>query len=123
MRLTKNQTKNYKKYYVVYRILDLSNKKSYIGAHKIRFQNEDDGYICSSKLVLALFYKNPKNFKKTILARFSTAREADRFEKKSIKKYDSFRNGYNRTKDGGPYRAGRNVRKINGKYYVIRRKQ
>ncbi len=122
MRLTKNQTKNYKKYYVVYRILDLSNKKSYIGAHKIRFQNEDDGYICSSKLVLALFYKNPKNFKKTILARFSTAREADRFEKKSIKKYDSFRNGYNRTKDGGPYRAGRNVRKINGKYYVIRRK-
>lgn len=122
MRLTKNQTKNYKKYYVVYRILDLLNKKSYIGAHKIRFQNEDDGYICSSKLVLALFYKNPKNFKKTILARFSTAREADRFEKKSIKKYDSFRNGYNRTKDGGPYRAGRNVRKINGKYYVIRRK-
>ena len=122
MRLTKNQSKNYKKYYVVYRILDLSNKKSYIGAHKIRFQNEDDGYICSSKLVLALFYKNPKNFKKTILARFSTAREADRFEKKSIKKYDSFRNGYNRTKDGGPYRAGRNVRKINGKYYVIRRK-
>lgn len=122
MRLTKNQTKNYKKYYVVYRILDLSNKKSYIGAHKIRFQNEDDGYICSSKLVLALFYKNPKNFKKTILARFSTAREADRFEKKSIKKYDSFRNGYNRTKDGGPYRAGRNVRKINGKYYKIRRK-
>lgn len=123
MRLTKNQTKNYKKYYIVYRILDLSNKKSYIGAHKIRFQNEDDGYICSSKLVLALFYKNPKNFKKTILARFSTAREADRFEKKSIKKYDSFRNGYNRTKDGGPYRAGKNVRKINGKYYVIRRKQ
>lgn len=123
MRLTKKQTKNYKKYYVVYRILDLSNKKSYIGAHKIRFQNEDDGYICSSKLVLALFYKNPKNFKKTILARFSTAREADRFEKKSIKKYDSFRNGYNRTKDGGPYRAGRNVRKINGKYYVVRRKQ
>lgn len=122
MRLTKNQTKNYKKYYVVYRILDLSNKKSYIGAHKIRFQNEDDGYICSSKLVLALFYKNPKNFKKTILARFSTAREADRFEKKSIKKYDSFRNGYNRTKDGGPYRAGRNVRKINGKYYTVRRK-
>lgn len=122
MRLTKNQTKNYKKYYVVYRILDLSNKKSYIGAHKIRFQNEDDGYICSSKLVLALFYKNPKNFKKTILARFSTAREADRFEKKSIKKYDSFRSGYNRTKDGGPYRAGRNVRKINGKYYSIRRK-
>lgn len=122
MRLTKNQTKNYKKYYIVYRILDLSNKKSYIGAHKIRFQNEDDGYICSSKLVLALFYKNPKNFKKTILARFSTAREADRFEKKSIKKYDSFRNGYNRTKDGGPYRAGRNVRKINGKYYTIRRK-
>lgn len=122
MRLTKNQTKNYKKYYVVYRILDLSNKKSYIGAHKIRFRNEDDGYICSSKLVLALFYKNPKNFKKTILARFSTAREADRFEKKSIKKYDSFRNGYNRTKDGGPYRAGRNVRKINGKYYSIRRK-
>ena len=122
MRLTKNQTKNYKKYYVVYRILDLSNKKSYIGAHKIRFQNEDDGYICSSKLVLALFYKNPKNFKKTILARFSTAREADRFEKKSIKKYDSFRNGYNRTKDGGPYRAGRNVRKINGKYYSLRRK-
>lgn len=122
MRLTKNQTKNYKKYYIVYRILDLSNKKSYIGAHKIRFQNEDDGYICSSKLVLALFYKNPKNFKKTILARFSTAREADRFEKKSIKKYDSFRNGYNRTKDGGPYRAGRNVRKINGKYYSIRRK-
>lgn len=123
MRLTKNQIKNYKKYYVVYRILDLSNKKSYIGAHKIRFQNEDDGYICSSKLVLALFYKNPKNFRKTILARFSTAREADRFEKKSIRKYDSFRNGYNRTKDGGPYRAGRNVRKINGKYYVIRRKQ
>lgn len=122
MRLTKNQTKKYKKYYVVYRILDLSNKKSYIGAHKIRFQNEDDGYICSSKLVLALFYKNPKNFKKTILARFSTAREADRFEKKSIKKYDSFRNGYNRTKDGGPYRAGRNVRKINGKYYTVRRK-
>lgn len=122
MRLTKNQTKNYKKYYVVYRILDLSNKKSYIGAHKIRFQNEDDGYICSSKLVLALFYKNPKNFKKTILARFSTAREADRFEKKSIKKYDSFRNGYNRTKDGGSYRAGRNVRKINGKYYTVRRK-
>lgn len=122
MRLTKNQTKNYKKYYIVYRILDLSNKKSYIGAHKIRFQNEDDGYICSSKLVLALFYKNPKNFKKTILARFSTAREADRFEKKSIKKYDSFRNGYNRTKDGGPYRAGRNVRKINGKYYTVRRK-
>ena len=122
MRLTKNQTKNYKKYYVVYRILDLSNKKSYIGAHKIRFQNEDDGYICSSKLVLALFYKNPKNFKKTILARFSTAREADRFEKKSIKKYDSFRNGYNRTKDGGPYRAGRNIRKINGKYYTVRRK-
>ena len=122
MRLTKNQTKNYKKYYIVYRILDLSNKKSYIGAHKIRFQNEDDGYICSSKLVLALFYKNPKNFKKTILARFSTAREADRFEKKSIKKYDSFRNGYNRTKDVGPYRAGRNVRKINGKYYSIRRK-
>ena len=123
MRLTKNQTKNYKKYYIVYRILDLSNKKSYIGAHKIRFQNEDDGYICSSKLVLALFYKNPKNFRKTILARFSTAREADRFEKKSIRKYDSFRNGYNRTKDDGPYRAGRNVRKINGKYYVIRRKQ
>ena len=123
MRLMKNQTKNYKKYYIVYRILDLSNKKSYIGAHKIRFQNEDDGYICSSKLVLALFYKNPKNFRKTILARFSTAREADRFEKKSIRKYDSFRNGYNRTKDGGPYRAGRNVRKINGKYYVIRRKQ
>ena len=122
MRLTKNQTKNYKKYYIVYRILDLSNKKSYIGAHKIRFQNEDDGYICSSKLVLALFYKNPKNFKKTILARFSTAREADRFEKKSIKKYDSFRNGYYRTKDCGPYRAGRNVRKINGKYYSIRRK-
>lgn len=121
MKIRKNQTSKFNKYYIVYRILDLSNKKSYIGAHKIRFQNENDGYICSSKLVLALVRKNPKNFKKIILARFTTAREADRFEKKSIKKFDSFRNGYNRTKDGGPYRAGRNVRKINNQYFTIRR--
>lgn len=123
MRLTKNQLKNYNKYYIVYRIVDLSNRKSYIGAHKIRNQNENDGYICSSKLVLALYYKNPKNFKKLILARFSTAREADRFEKKSIKKYDSFKNGYNRTKDGGPYRAGRNVRRIGNNYFVLKKRK
>lgn len=123
MRLTKNQLKNYNKYYIVYRIVDLSNRKSYIGAHKIRHQNENDGYICSSKLVLALYYKNPKNFKKLILARFSTAREADRFEKKSIKKYDSFKNGYNRTKDGGPYRAGRNVKRIGNNYFVLKKRK
>lgn len=119
MKLKKNQLSQYKKYYIVYRIVDLSNNKSYIGAHKIKNNNEDDGYICSSKLVLSLVRKNPKNFKKLILARFSTAREADRFEKKSITKFDSFRNGYNRTKDGGPYRAGRNVRKINNRYFTI----
>lgn len=123
MRLTKIQSKQYKKYYIVYRIYDIKNKKSYCGAHKIRYNNENDGYICSSKLVLALFYKNPQNFKRYILARFSTAREADRFEKKSIKKYDSFRNGYNRTADGGPYRAGRNVKKISGNYFYVRRKK
>lgn len=121
MRLTKKQSQNYKKYYIVYRLLDVSNNKSYCGAHKIKFNIENDGYICSSKLVLALYYKNPKNFKRYILARFSTAREADRFEKKSIRKYDSFRNGYNRTIDGGPYRAGKNIRRIGKNYFIVRR--
>lgn len=123
MKLRKNQTKNYKKYYIVYRILDLTNNKSYIGAHKIKFNNENDGYICSSKLVLALYFKNPKNFKKFILGRFSTAREADRYEKKCITKFDSFKNGYNRTRDGGTYRAGRGVKKIGVHYYTTRRKK
>ena len=86
-------------------------------------ENENDGYICSSKLVLALYFKNPKNFKKFILGRFSTAREADRYEKKCITKFDSFKNGYNRTKDGGTYRAGRGVKKIGVHYYTTRRKR
>lgn len=120
MRLTKSQCKQYKKYYIVYRILDSSNKKSYCGAHKIRNNNENDGYICSSKLVLALYYKNPKNFKRFILGRFSTAREADRFEKKSINRYNSFKNGYNRTKNGGTYRANTKSKKIGSQFFSVK---
>lgn len=121
MRLTKLQAKRYKKYYIVYRIHNSQEKQSYIGCHKIRFGVEQDGYICSSTLVFALIKKNPKVFSKTILARYSTAKEADRAEKRFIKKYDTFRNGYNRTKDGGHYTANERNRKC-GKIKEKRRK-
>ena len=105
MKLTKLQAKTKNKYYVVYKISNSQTKKHYIGCHKIKYGKEDDGYICSSKFVLALIYKDPKLFSKTILARYSTAKEADRAEKRFIKKYNSFEKGYNRSKDGGHYTA------------------
>lgn len=116
MRLTRLQTKKYKKYYTVYKITNKTNGLSYIGAHKVKFGKENDGYICSSKSLLYLIAQNPYDFKRKIVARFSTAREADRFETKMIKKYNTFKHGYNRSKTGGAYTA-------NGRFYSIKRKK
>ncbi|MBQ9160942.1 MAG: hypothetical protein IJ122_06430 [Methanobrevibacter sp.] len=120
MRLTKLQAKTKRKYYIVYKLTNSQDKKSYIGAHKIIFGRENDGYICSSKLVFALVKKNPELFSKTILARYSTAREADRAEKRFISQYDTYKHGYNRSRDGGHYTCYGN--KKYGKIKMKRRK-
>ena len=83
--------------------MNLTNNKVYIGTHKVWNNNKKDNYICSSTLVKSLIKLNPNNWKKYIIARFSTAKEANQYERYFINKYDSYKNGYNRSKNGGNY--------------------
>jgi hypothetical protein len=50
----------------VYCWTDLENNKLYIGSHK---GDENDGYICSSKLMLKEYKKRPKTFIREIIAK------------------------------------------------------
>ena len=68
-------------------------------------------------MVLSLIKNNPQDFKKVIIARFSTAVEANKYERLFIEKYDSFRNGYNKSKNGGSYCAKGFMTKRYGKRY------
>ena len=49
----------------VYCWTDWSNQKLYVGWHK---GSLDDGYVCSSKIMLEEYYKRPKDFTKQIIA-------------------------------------------------------
>ena len=60
------------KYGFVYIWFDKKKKKFYIGSH---WGTENDGYICSSRLMHYAKRKRPSDFKRRILKRIYTARE------------------------------------------------
>jgi len=68
-----------KKYYTVYQITNLINKKVYIGFHSTN--DLDDGYLGSGKLIKQAIIKyNPENFFKEYLAIFDNKEEAEKLE-------------------------------------------
>jgi len=88
------------KYNYVYRVINLINKKEYIGVH--RTNNIEDGYMGSGKYIKRSIKKHGLvNFKKEIIAFFSTYKEALAFEKKLVtEEYINSSNTYN-IKEGG----------------------
>ena len=49
----------------VYCWTNITNNKIYIGVHK---GTQDDGYVCSSKILLKEYYESPQNFTRKILS-------------------------------------------------------
>ncbi len=54
----------------IYKWTELSTGKWYIGSHYKKGCHPDDGYICSSKVVIKLITSNPENWKREILEVF-----------------------------------------------------
>lgn len=59
------------KYGFVYVWYNRWKKKFYVGCH---WGREDDGYVCSSKLMREAYKRNPEYFKRRIVVRITTSR-------------------------------------------------
>ena len=57
----------------VYLWFDRKRKMYYVGSH---WGSEDDGYICSSKWMRDAYHKRPQDFKRRIISRVDTNRQA-----------------------------------------------
>ena len=68
----------------VYCWTDHKNKKLYIGSHKGTI---DDGYICSSKLMLEEYRKRPEDFTRQIVAEGSF-KDIRKFEEVLLKRFN-----------------------------------
>jgi len=88
------------KYNYVYKITNLINNKEYIGVH--RTNNIEDGYMGSGTYLKRSVQKHgASNFKKIIIAFFSTYKDALAFERKLVtEEYINKPNTYN-IKEGG----------------------
>ena len=60
------------KYGFVYIWYDKKNKRYYIGSH---WGTEDDGYICSSRMMRQSYKRRPEDFKRRIIKRIYTTRQ------------------------------------------------
>jgi hypothetical protein len=60
------------KYGFVYIWYDRKNKRYYIGSH---WGTEDDGYICSSRMMRQSYKRRPEDFKRRVLKRIYTTRQ------------------------------------------------
>lgn len=56
------------KYGFIYLWFDKKNKKYYVGRH---WGTEDDGYICSSKIMREAYRRRPKDFKRRIVSKIN----------------------------------------------------
>jgi hypothetical protein len=94
-----------KKFYIVYKILNLLNGKIYIGAHMTR--NIEDRYMGSGvEIKRELKTIGKKHFRKEILFFFDTKEEMLSKEKELVTKEFCLREDtYNRNEGGGSYNA------------------
>ena len=60
------------KYGFVYIWYDRKNKRYYIGSH---WGTEDDGYICSSKMMRQSYKRRPEDFRRRVIKRIYTTRQ------------------------------------------------
>ena len=83
----------------IYRIINLLNNKQYIGKHSSNeINNEYYGSGIAIKRAIKKYGKN--NFKKEIVCICKTEDELNKSEIFNIKKYETFKNGYNMTMGG-----------------------
>lgn len=88
-------------YGYIYRIMDLTNGKCYIGQHKYDKPVLDPKYHGSSKIIKNQIKKHPKNFLEEILMICATLEEANYFETYFIEHMNTlYPNGYNLTEGG-----------------------
>ena len=89
--------------YVIYRITNKKNGKTYIGQHKTDSILKDDGYMGSGKILKLAIAKNGlENFSKTIITFGISKLEADVLEKLYIEKERKENtNGCYNISDGG----------------------
>ena len=72
----------------VYKWIELSTGKWYIGSRTAKKCHPNDGYICSSKTVKKLITENPENWSRTIIAT-GTSEEILTLEIELLKSYDA----------------------------------
>jgi hypothetical protein len=72
----------------VYHWQELSTNKWYIGKRTSKGCHPNDGYICSSNIVLPLIQANPTNWKRTIIA-IGDPNDISNFETLLLKKLDA----------------------------------
>lgn len=71
--------------YIVYKITNVINKKEYIGFHKCKNGNVNDGYMGSGKLIIkALEFYGKEYFTKEILKEFNNKEDAEAYEKELV---------------------------------------
>lgn len=73
----------------VYRWTDLITNKMYIGVHK---GSTNDGYVCSSKVMLPIYRERPVTFKREILFECENYDEALDIERDILTSVDAARN-------------------------------
>jgi len=109
--------------YLIYKVTNLINNKTYIGCHST--QNIDDGYMGSGKLVLAAIKKyGIENFKKDILYTFDNYETMIRKEEELVnEEYIQRNDTYNLSVGGAfDYREDRskpeNSKKLKGRKFT-----
>lgn len=94
----------------IYEWYDTLTNKKYIGVHK---GTPDDGYICSSKIMLPLYKERPDTFKRKILETFDNCTLAWKRETEILTEINAARSPeyYNQTNGNGKdfYTAGRKL--------------
>lgn len=88
--------------FFVYRWEDVGKKKYYIGAHKGSY---DDGYICSSKLMLEEYRNRPSDFTRSILSNHDTWENTLKEESRLLSELDAANDplSYNQTNNEYSY--------------------
>jgi hypothetical protein len=123
MKLTKENAKKLKRYYTIYKIENINNGLIYIGQHRIyRGHSENDGYSGSGvKIKREIEKYGVRAFKKTIMHRVSTIKEANTLERLEIKRYDSTnpKKGYNLSKGGNVF--ANNINYVHGANIFIKK--
>ena len=88
----------------VYSWHDKLTNKHYIGSHK---GNLDDGYICSSKIMLIEYIQRPSDFERTILSKHKTYSDALEAEVALLRSIDARNNPmyYNQHNGDGKFKT------------------